>query len=102
MGPAVREHIRLHDEETVVVDRERITEVLRFLRDDPASDLHFLSDIAGLDRLQLDPRPDERFAVVYQLSSLNHPERLRVRVHAPASDPRVPSVTSLWAGAEWL
>ena len=44
-----------------------------------------------------------RFAVVYQLLSLTHNRRLRVRVTAPDDElPIVSSVVSLWNGANWF
>ena len=49
------------------------------------------------------PVPQRRFAVVAQLLSLQHNQRLRVRCHAPDDDlPVVASVTDLWPGANWF
>lgn len=43
-----------------------------------------------------------RFAAIYHLLSITHNTRLRVRCHAPDDDfPVVPSVTSVWACANW-
>lgn len=43
-----------------------------------------------------------RFAAVYQLLSLQHNQRLRVRVYAPDDElPVIPSVTSIWNAADW-
>lgn len=42
-----------------------------------------------------------RFAVVYQLLSLDHNRRLRVKVFAEGEPPRVDSVVELWASANW-
>jgi NADH-quinone oxidoreductase subunit C len=43
-----------------------------------------------------------RFAAVYQLLSIAHNQRLRVRVFAPDDEwPVVPSVVGLWASANW-
>jgi len=44
-----------------------------------------------------------RFAAVYQLLSVSHNHRLRVRVFAPDDElPVVPSVVGLWASANWF
>ena len=44
-----------------------------------------------------------RFAAVYQLLSVSHNQRLRVRVFASDDElPVVPSVVPLWAGANWF
>ncbi|MBK8182296.1 MAG: NADH-quinone oxidoreductase subunit C [Candidatus Competibacteraceae bacterium] len=44
-----------------------------------------------------------RFAAVYQLLSVSHNQRVRVRVFAPDDElPVVPSVIGLWAGVNWF
>ena len=47
------------------------------------------------------PRP-ARFVVVYHLFSLKLKHRLRVEVPVDEADAEVDSLTSLWAGADWL
>ena len=42
-----------------------------------------------------------RFAVVYQLLSITHNQRLRVRTFAGDDNPTVPSVIDIWASANW-
>jgi len=43
-----------------------------------------------------------RFAVAYQLLSLKHNVRLRIKVYAKDNEfPVVPSLTSIWTSAEW-
>ena len=48
-----------------------------------------------------EPETPGRFAVVYQLLSLEHNERLRVRVFTEGEPPMVPSVVEIWASANW-
>jgi NADH-quinone oxidoreductase subunit C len=43
-----------------------------------------------------------RFEVVYHLYSSSRNHRLRLKVRVPEDAPRVPSVTSVWRGANWL
>jgi NADH-quinone oxidoreductase subunit C len=47
-------------------------------------------------------RPGARFAIVYHFFSLSLKHRLRVEVPVEEDDPEVDSLTSLWAGADWL
>jgi NADH-quinone oxidoreductase subunit C len=42
----------------------------------------------------------QRFEVVANLVSLSSKERVRVRCQVPASDPTVPTITDLYAGAD--
>jgi len=43
-----------------------------------------------------------RFAVVYHLLSIQHNQRLRLKVRLDADQPIVDSVTSIWNGADWF
>jgi len=45
----------------------------------------------------------QRFAVVYQLLSITHNARLRLRVYCPSDEqPMVDSVCDIWASANWF
>lgn len=44
---------------------------------------------------------EKRFAIIYQLLSLNHNQRLRLRVYASGEPPIIPSVISIWNSADW-
>lgn len=43
-----------------------------------------------------------RFAVVYHLLSIQHNQRLRIKVRLDAEHPVVDSVTSIWSSANWF
>lgn len=83
---------------TIVVVRELVREMCAFLRDSPGFRFDHLSDIAGVDYLQLDDGP--RFGVVYHLYSLQTRWRLRLRVRV-AEGELVPSVVSVWPAADF-
>ena len=69
--------------------------VMRTLREDSAFRFEILSDLAGVDTGTV-------LQVVYHLWSPLTPDWLRVIADGlPREDPRVPSVTFLWKGAEW-
>lgn len=55
-----------------------------------------MSDITAVDY----PTRDQRFEVVYNLLSVRHNSRIRVKTYADESTP-VPSITSLFDGANW-
>jgi NADH-quinone oxidoreductase subunit C len=94
---AILELKEFRDEVTLVVGREIIVELCRFLRDEHELKYNFLSDLCGVDW----PGRPERFDVVYNLYSLPHKSRLRIKVRLPESDPTVPSVTEIWPTANW-
>lgn len=109
------------DQTTVVVPRESIVEVGKYLRDDQSQRHELLSELNGVDYLNY-PGATHRFAVNYGLVSIAHGRRLWLKVFldttrdtAPRSAPRdenimeegdpglkVDSVTGLWPGAEWM
>ncbi len=97
---AILEATAQHNEVTVLVARDAIEPVCRFLRDDPDLAFDFLSDLAGLDRLHL-ALSAPRFEVVYHLYSIQRRNRLRLKVRADEGE-AVPTVTSVWAGANWF
>jgi NADH-quinone oxidoreductase subunit C len=92
-------------ETTIVVRAADMQEVLMQLRD--AEDLKFaqMSDLAGMDYSTYadEEWQGKRFAVVYQLLSLEHNRRLRVRIFAEEDDfPVLSTVVGIWPGANWF
>ncbi len=87
----------VHGELTLVVEAEDILRVLKFLRDDSQCRFVCFIDICGVDY----PQRENRFDVVYHL--LSPTQNLRIRVKLETHEARqVPSVSSLFAGAEWF
>jgi NADH-quinone oxidoreductase subunit C len=85
-----------HDETELRIPPAAVTEVLTVLHDDPEFRFTYLADLAGVDT-------GSHMQVVYHLWSDTTPDWLRVIADGlPRDDPRVPSITFLWKGAEWL
>ena len=101
LAEAVRAHaleaIVARGEVTVVVDRAELLGVLERLRADEALALDFLSGLTATDW----PERAPRFWVAYELYSMAHRHRLRVKVGLPAENPHVPSVVGLFPTADW-
>ena len=84
-----------HDETEIRIGPADLTVVMRALHDEPDLRFRFLADLAGVDS-------GSAMQVVYHLWSETTPDWLRVIADGlPRDDPRVPSVTFLWKGAEW-
>ncbi len=83
----------------VIVKRERILDILKFLHD--AGDLLFdhLADLTAVDWYK---KKTPRFEVVYNLYSIRYKEFLRIKAQVPEEDPRITSVTSIWKVANWF
>jgi NADH-quinone oxidoreductase subunit C len=93
---AILEVVEFRGETTVRVPAEQIEAIGQLLRDDPAVQLNYLADLTGLD---LQPRRP-RFDVIYQLYSIPHHHSLRLKA-AVDEGAAIPSVTELWAAANW-
>ncbi len=75
---------------------ERLLEVCAWLRDDPETDYAMLLDVTAAHW----PDSAQPMEVIYHLFSLSRNDRLRLKLRVPDRGP-APSVTSLWASAEW-
>jgi NADH-quinone oxidoreductase subunit C len=92
-----------HADATVVVARERLREVLCFLREDRDLDFDMLSDLTAVDHAQRrDGDRSPRFEVVYHLYSIRQNQRVRVKVGVDLGDCEVDSVVAIWPAANWL
>jgi NADH-quinone oxidoreductase subunit C len=94
---AVEEVTTFRGETTVVIRKDDLLEVGRFLKEEPEMAFDFLSMLCAVDYY---PR-ETRFEMVYHLYSLTHSSRLRLKVRLHSDDPTVESVTSLWPTADW-
>lgn len=85
-----------HDETEIRIATGAVIDVLTALRDEPAFDFRLLADLAGVDT-------GSRMQVVYHLWSATTGDWLRVIADdLTRDDPRVPSITAIWPGAEWM
>ncbi len=118
-------------DETVVLRGKFLLQVARFLKENPAFKMNFLMDLTAVDYSTFgksptpasfassgvavsplsqipddDPWPgppgEARFVVVYHFYSVQHKHRLRLVVPVESADAELDSLTSLWAGADWL
>ena len=92
-----------HGELTLYVDRDRLLDVLRLLRDHHDLRFELLSSVSGVDYLNHPQHAgdDRRLHAVYHLTSLTYRRRVRVEVAVTVDDPHVPSAVSLYPTADW-
>jgi len=84
-------------DDTALVSRDRIVEILTFLRDHPDLLFDFAMDLTGVDYLGEEPR----FEVVYHLYSLERKHRVRIKVRLREDDPAIDTAVSVWPGIDW-
>ena len=83
---------------TAIVPRDKLLAVARWLLEDPDTSFDLLLDVTAVDYLGRSPR----FEVVYHLYSIAKNHRFRLKVPLEEGDAKLPSLVSLWAGANWL
>ena len=90
---------------TIEVSAGDYLEVMKTLRDEAELRFDEVADLCGVDYSAYGngERQGLRYAVVVHLLSVANNQRLRVRVFADNDDfPSVPSITELWASANWF
>jgi NADH-quinone oxidoreductase subunit C len=131
LGERVRRRRSLERELSYDVDAGSLLGVLQSLRDEPQLGFEMLMELAGIDYLDYGreewktyaasrsgfsrgvnregmggSHSGPRFAVVYQLLSIEHNERLSLRafceVDEEAEEPLLPSATGIYAAANWF
>ncbi len=83
---------------TFYVRRERVLDLARTLRDDPALRFELCSSVSGVD-YGVDVA--QRLHVVYHLLSMTYRRRIRLEVALDVDDPHVPSVVEVYPTADW-
>ena len=84
----------LNDLPQVSVGKEHTLEACRLMKTDPRIAANMLLCLACVDY-------SEYFQMVYVLQSLEPERTVVLRTDVPYSDATVPSVTSVWRGADW-
>jgi NADH-quinone oxidoreductase subunit C len=93
----VMEANEFREELTIVIPKERIVEVCKFLKEDNELRFDLLADLCGIDM----NTPSKRFGVIYNLYSCTHKHRIRLKTFTQEEHPNVPTVTGVWGTANW-
>jgi NADH-quinone oxidoreductase subunit C len=82
----------------IVVGADQIVPLCQALYQDPATYFDMLTCITGIDN---GPQANT-MEVVYNLYSIPYHHAVMLRVVLTRENPKVPSLTSIWRGADWL
>ncbi|HLP14986.1 MAG TPA: NADH-quinone oxidoreductase subunit C/D [Bacteroidota bacterium] len=89
---------------TLWIFKDRLVEVLDYLKHRIAQPYRMLYDLTAIDervRTQEDTLPKRTFTLVYHLLSFERNEDIRLKVPLQEDFPSVPSITSVWNSANW-
>ena len=79
---------------SITIPKEKTLNIIRHLKENQKFEL--MMDICGVDH----PKREKRFDVVYHLFSLSQKKRIRLKTSVGENE-AVPSITSLYKGANW-
>ena len=75
-----------------------IESILRFLKEDGDLKFNYLTDITAIHF----PELELSIGVIYHLHSLTNNVRVRIKVFVDGNNPKIPTATNLWEGANWM
>ncbi len=90
-----------HGQVGVVVKRDRIVDILQWLRDTPEIKMDHFMDMCGVDNKNRQGKNLLRLEVVYNLYSIPLRHSIRIRAQVPENDACIDTATGLWCGANW-
>ncbi|TGE25968.1 NADH-quinone oxidoreductase subunit C [Hymenobacter aquaticus] len=84
---------------TVTTTRERIHEIIAGLQQDQELQMNFLTTMCGIHYPE---NEGKELGMIYHVHSLVNNLRLRLKIFFPIADPVVPTLTDLYATANWM
>jgi NADH-quinone oxidoreductase subunit C len=94
---AIHQAVESYGLQELLIERERTSEICRFLHDDPEAGFDFLTDVTAR-HLPARPKP---FQVIYHLYAFARNRRLRIKVDLSDAE-AAQSVVGVWASANWM
>jgi NADH-quinone oxidoreductase subunit C len=91
----VLKKIEFRGETTLIVEREAIADICRLAKEELG--YIFLLDISGIDNFGEEPR----FELAYELYHFERGDHLRLKIAISEDALEVPTVTGVWATANW-
>lgn len=81
---------------TFTIRSNAVIPVIKYLKEQLG--FTFLTDLCGIHY----PEQELPFGVIYHLHNFNTNTRVRVKAFIPAGDPKIPTLTKLFASADWM
>lgn len=82
---------------TIHFRQENIIDLIRYLYDHPVAKFQYLTTLCGIHY------PDSKqIAIMYQLHSLVNNWRVRIKIFLPEENPVTPTLTTVFAAANWM
>jgi len=101
LGDTLRRVEEFRGDLALTVTRDAWVKAVQTLRDHPELDYALFLDICGVDYLDKDDHED-RYDVVFHAYSVSKKHHVRLKTSLPENDPKLPTVTHLYKGANWF
>jgi NADH-quinone oxidoreductase subunit C len=79
------------------INKDKIHEVLAYLKNNPEFNFHYLTDLTGFQTAD-----EKHLGVIYHLHNMPKNLRVRVKTFFPITHPEIPTATDLWPAANWM
>jgi NADH-quinone oxidoreductase subunit C len=83
---------------TMETTREQIIDLLTWLKNDPALQFIYLTDITAIHY----PEQEKSIGVIYHLHSLVNNVRIRLKAFLDGDDVHIPTACTVWDAANWM
>ncbi|MEO7989746.1 MAG: NADH-quinone oxidoreductase subunit C [Chryseolinea sp.] len=87
----------LYDFLTITLKKDKIIEIIRHLYQHPSTQFQYLTTLCGVHYPEL-----KQIAMMYQLHNLVSNVQVRLKTYLPEENPTVPTLTPVFAAANWL
>ena len=87
----------LYDFPVITLKKEKIADVIQHLYQHPETKFQFLTTLCAIHYPE-----QSQIAVMYQLHNMESNQQVRLKIFLPAENPVAPSITSVFAAANWL
>jgi NADH-quinone oxidoreductase subunit C len=88
-----------YDIPVIVLPKEKVHDALKYLKSNPELGYTFLTTLAGI---HFPDNIEKEFGLMYQVHNMQNNKRLRIRTYMPKSDLNIPTITDIWAAANWM
>jgi NADH-quinone oxidoreductase subunit C len=97
-GDAIISAEQSYDFPVYVIKREKLFEIVQYLKEDSEMGFEFLTTLCGLHYPE---NKGQELGMMYQLHNMPKNWRIRLKTFFPIADPQVPTLTPLFSSANW-
>ncbi len=87
----------LYDFPVFTIHKDKIHDVLKFLKEDEELNFHFLTDLTGMQTAD-----EKQLGVIYHLHNMPKNYRVRLKTFFDINKPEVATAPDLWPSANWM